>query len=150
MKTVDVLCEITRLQEEALRALLEVIRRERAALRDNEPASLPALLSELQDVASEAMRVEAQRVRVSETLAGELGCPPKLTDICEALSSEEGARLREVSLGLVEVVTSLKEENFVLSKQAQEHRHLGEMVLERLRVMKMTDSGSGFGLDARA
>ncbi len=150
MKTVDVLCEITRMQEEVLKRLHEVICRERNALMESRPEGLPGLLAELQDVTSEAMRVEAQRGRVAETLAAELGCSPRLRDICESLDSDEECRLREASLGLIEVVSSLKEENFVLSRQAEEHRHLGEMILDRLRTMKMMESSASSGLDARA
>lgn len=150
MSQAEALVEITRMQEEVLLRLLDVVRRERQALRENTPQLLPGLLTELQDVASEAMRVEVQRVRVVEIMASQLECPPTLKDLCDVLAEEDGTLLREASGGLIEAVTSLKEENFILSRQAEEHRALGEMVLERLKNFNLATRGSEGGLDARA
>jgi phage I-like protein len=150
MSQADVLVKITHMQEKVLMQLLDVVRRERHALKENSPQVLPGLLSELQDVASEAMRVEVQRTRVVGMVAEELGCPGTLKDICEFLPEEEGLLLKEASAGLVAAVTSMKKENFILSRQAEEHRVLGEMVLERLKNFSLAARGSEGGLDARA
>lgn len=144
------LAKITHMQKEVLLRLLDVVRKERHALRENSPQLLPGLLAELQDATSEAMRVEAQRVRVVELMASQLGCPPTLKDLCDVLAEEERVLLREASAGLIAAVTSLKEENFILSRQAEEHRALGEMVLERLKNFNLATRGDEGGLDARA
>lgn len=150
MSQVEALARITRMHEEVLLQLLDVVQRERHALKKNTPQLLPGLLTELQDVASEAMRVESQRAKVVGMVASQLGCSHTLKDICEALPEKEGVLLREASAGLIAAVSSLKEENFILSRQAEGHRVLGEMVLERLKNYNLATRGSEGGLDARA
>jgi hypothetical protein len=148
-KLVDSLVEASRNQEAALADLLEILKRERDALKEGKAELIPGLLSELQEGSSRAMGAEAERDSKARRLAEELGCRAVASEICTKLEPEERGRLRLASRELMSAVSSLKEINFILSRQADEHRQLAEMVLDRLRAIS-APSGAEAGLDTMA
>lgn len=148
-KLVDSLVETSRFQETALGDLLEILKRERDALKEGRAELIPGLLSELQEGSSRAMGAEAERDSKARRLAEALGCRAVASEICTRLEPAERDRLHKASKGLLSAVSSLKEINFILSRQADEHRQLAEMVLERLRVIS-SPSGAETGLDTMA
>lgn len=148
-RLVDSLIDTNRTQEEALAGLLRILKREHDALKEGKADLIPGLLSELQESSSMAMRAEAEREANAGKLAEVLNCRPVLKDICGKLEPEEGSRLRLASAGLMSAVSSLKEINYILFRQAEEHRHLADMILERLRLTSSSQGGEN-GLDTMA
>lgn len=148
-KLVDSLIDTNSAQEKALADLLKILKRERDALREGKTDLIPGLLSELQEGSSRAMRAEAERETKAGKLAVALDCQPVLREIFERLDPEEESRLRLASAGLMSAVSSLREINYILSRQADEHRHLADMILERLRLASPSTSGEN-SLDTMA
>lgn len=129
----DSLIEKSFIQREALIELLEVLRDEKDALRNNKSDLLPGLLERLQDVSSKAMLAEAERTKAAGKLAQTLGCNPVVREICDLLDSGDADRLKASAGDLLATVVSIKEINFILSKQAEEYNFLAEMTLKRLK-----------------
>lgn len=127
------LIEKNDIQRDALLGLLEVLHEEKEILRKGKPNLIPALLQRLQDVASRAMLAEAERNRAAATFAEALGCEPVVRQICSVLDEENARRLQKSARNLLSAVISIKEINFTLSKQAEEHRFLSDMILERMK-----------------
>lgn len=140
-KLVDSLIDTNRAQEKALEDLLKILKRERDALKEGKTDLIPGLLSELQEGSSRAMRTEAEREAKAGKLAEALDCQPILREIFRRLEPEEESRLRLASAGLMSAVSSLRETNYILSRQAEEHRHLADMILERLRLASSSPRG---------
>ncbi len=143
------LIEKNDVQREALLDLLEVLKEEKEVLRKSEPRLLPGLLQRLQEVSGKAMLAEAERNRVAAKLAEALGCNPMVKEICTALDDKSSGRLKESARSLLSAVISIKEINFTLSRQAEEHRFLSEMILERLKRFAWSGSAA-VSLDTRA
>lgn len=129
----DSLIEMNDIQRKALLGLLEVLRDEKEVLKKSNPDLLPGLLERLQDVFSKAMFAEAERTKAACALADVLGCKPVVREICETLDGEEADRLKLSASNLLSVVISIKEINFILSKQSEECTFLAEMTLKRLK-----------------
>jgi len=120
-------------QKKTLLELLDVLHDEKDALRNNKSDLLPGLLERLQEVSSRAMLAEAERTKAAAKLAQTLGCNPVVREICDLLDSGDADRLKASAGDLLATVVSIKEINFVLSKQAEEYNFLADMTLKRLR-----------------
>lgn len=129
----NILIDKNHAQKEALIALLEVLQEEKEVLKKGEPRMLPGLLQKLQEVSGKAMLAEAERNRAAETLSDALGCKPSVRAICSCLDEQGSTRLRKSAGELLSAVLSIKEINYILSRQAEEHRFLSEMTLERMK-----------------
>lgn len=129
----NILIDKNHAQKEALIALLEVLQEEKEVLKRGEPRMLPGLLQKLQEVSGKAMLAEAERNRAAETLSDALGCKHSVRAICNCLDEQGSTRLRKSAGELLSAVLSIKEINYILSRQAEEHRFLSEMTLERMK-----------------
>lgn len=129
----DSLIDKSYAQREALLELLEVLREEKEVLRKNESDLLPGLLGRLQEVSGKAMLAEAERTKTAAKLAKVLGCNPVVSEMCEILKGKDSDRLRISAGDLLAAVVSIKEINFILSRQSEEYNFLAEMTLKRLK-----------------
>ncbi len=146
---VDILVRSSRNQERTLGDLLEILQRESEALKQGRAELIPEILGELQDGSSRAMRCEAERDSSARKLAEVLGCPPAAGEICSRLDPSLCGELLEASRGLMCAVSSLSDINRLISRQADEHGRLAELVVENMRAMTPATDPSG-GLDTTA
>jgi len=137
-------------QAEALMSVLDVLQEEREALKANKPELLTGLLEKLQKVTALAMLAEAERAKAAQALADFLGCKPVIKDICMHLDDQDCERLKLSSADLLKVVISIKEISYTLSRQAEEHRFLAELILERLKLMASNSRVEPLSIDKRA
>lgn len=137
-------------QVEALGEVLEVLKEERDVLKANKPELLTGLLEKLQRVTASAMLAEAQRANAAQALADFLGCKPAVKDICLHLDDQDCERLKSSSAELLKMVISIKEISYTLSRQAEEHRFLAELILERLKFMNASTRSEALAIDKRA
>jgi hypothetical protein len=144
---VEKLIEKNEKQREVLLELQEILCSEKEMLKKSNSGNLPGILEKLQEVSGRAMLAEAQRDRAAGELAHVLGCRPVVSQICEYLDSEANYRLQSSAKDLLAAVVSIKELNFVISRQADEHRFLADMILEKLRSFGGVPRA---GLDRRA
>lgn len=145
----DSLIEKNTEQSMTLRSLLEILEEEKEVMKKNNPGMLPGLLERFQEISGKAMLAEAERRKAAEAIASKLECRPVVTDICRVLDPDESNKLRSSAKELLSTVVSIREISFVISRQAEEHRYLGEMILERLRNATLSSQQS-CGLDRRA
>ena len=143
------LIDKNRKQAEALKNVIDVLEEEKQALKENKPELLTELLSKLQKVTASAMVAEAERAKAAEALASFLKCKPVVKDICSHLEEEEANLLKASSADLLKMVISIKQINYILSKQAEEHRFLAELILERLKFMTSSSKDNALTLDRR-
>lgn len=136
-------------QTEALLELLAVLQEEKEVLKKGEPRLLPGLLQRLQEVSGKAMLAEAERNRAAVSLSEVLGCRPAVKELCKCLDEEGSARLRRSAGDLLSALLSIKEINYILSRQAEEHRFLSEMTLERMKHFARPGQAAA-SLDTRA
>jgi hypothetical protein len=146
---VDILVRSSRNQERTLGDLLEILRRESEALRQGRAELIPEILGELQEGSSRAMRCEAERDSSARKLAEVLGCSPVAGEICNRLDPSLCGELRKASRGLMSAVSSLSGVNRLISKQAEEHGRLAELVIENMRSMA-APTDTSWGLDTTA
>jgi len=145
----NALIEKNKKQKDALLELLQVLKEEKEALRETRSRELPELLARLQEVSGKAMLAEAERNTAAKGLADSLGCRPVIREISQALDPDDGGKLKNSSKDLLEAIISIKEVNFILSRQAEEHRFLADMVLERMRIFASNNTRSSC-LDQKA
>jgi len=136
-------------QAEALKNVIDVLEEEKQALKENKPELLMELLNKLQQVTASAMIAEAERAKAAEALASFLKCKPVVKDICLHLKEEDANLLKASSADLLKMVISIKQINYILSKQAEEHRFLAELILERLKFMTSSSKDNALTVDRR-
>lgn len=138
-------------QRESLSEILKILEEEREALKKAAPEGLPGLLVRLQEASAQAMRADFERSGAASALASAMGCTPSVREFCYRLPKEECARLKASAGNLLEVVLAIKECSFILNRQAAEHRFLGEILLDRLRLSGGSGvAAEGAGLDTQA
>ncbi len=120
-------------QAETLQALADVTVRQREALQNGRLEFLQDLFRELQNLGFSAEALENQRARMAAELAGQLGCEPKVSAICERLRGDDAASLKETAAVLELAVRKLQSEMQILAGLVDENQRLGGMMIAEWR-----------------
>ncbi|MDR1884775.1 MAG: flagellar protein FlgN [Synergistaceae bacterium] len=130
-------------QDEILSELLSITVKQRDALKEGRLSDLQNLMSELRHVSVRCQAIETKRVRLSEDLAGLLGCDQVVSQIVSALPREEGLVVEESAKKLMQTVNRLKIEMSILSRLMDEARTLNEMLISEWRRLGEKSMGLG-------
>ncbi|MDL2263419.1 flagellar protein FlgN [Synergistaceae bacterium OttesenSCG-928-I11] len=134
-------------QNEILTELLDIILKQRDALKEGRHADLQTLMSELRHVSVRCQAIETKRARTAEELAGALGCEPTVSEILRALpeGSEESAEgrslIEEESKKLIQIVQRLKIEMSLISRLMDEAKSLNEMLISEWQKLSLKAIG---------
>jgi ATP phosphoribosyltransferase regulatory subunit HisZ len=130
-------------QNEILAELLDIVLKQRDALKEGRHADLQTLMSELRHVSVRCQAIETKRVRAADELAGELGCNQIVSDILRAMpeNCEGRAEIEEESKKLVQVVQRLKIEMSLISRLMDEARSLNEMLISEWQKLALKSVG---------
>jgi len=120
-------------QAETLQALADVTVQQREALQNGRLEFLQDLFRELQNLGFSAEALENQRARMAAELAGQLGCEPKVSAICERLRGDDAASLKETAAVLELAVRKLQSEMQILAGLVDENQRLGGMMIAEWR-----------------
>lgn len=130
-------------QNEILTELLDILLKQRDALKEARHADLQALMSALRHVSVRCQAIETKRARTAEDVAGALGCEPTISGILRALPGEDEGRslIEEESKKLVQLVRRLKIEMSLISRLMDEARSLNEMLISEWQKLSMKFMG---------
>lgn len=120
-------------QADTLRALAEVTVQQREALQNGRLELLQDLFRELQNLGFSAEALENQRQKMAAELAGQLGCEPKISAICERLKGDDSLSLKEKAAELELSVKKVQSEMQILSGLVDENQRLGGMMIAEWR-----------------
>ena len=142
-KLADVLLQ----QTEALQEVVDVVTRQREALKTGRLDLLQDLMKELHDASFRAQALERNREIEVAALAKILRVRPTLSAFLEALNEGERDFLGKVGKKFTLQVRRLKSEIQILSRLADENKRLGDLVLSEWRRMEgMLPSANGFDI----
>lgn len=132
-------------QNEILGELLDIILKQRDALKAGRHTDLQSLMSELRQVSVRCQAIEAKRVRSAEALAQELGCEQTVADILRALPDTDDGRgsIETEGRALLQVIERLKIEMSIISKLMEEAKTLNEMLITEWQKLSLKSLGSG-------
>ena len=130
-------------QNEILTELLDIILKQRDALKDGRHADLQTLMSELRHVSVRCQAIETKRVRAAEELSKELGCEPVVSEILRAMpdDAEDRPLIEEESKKLIQVVQRLKIEMSLISRLMDEAKSLNEMMISEWQKLSLKSIG---------
>lgn len=132
-----------RKQDEIMNELLDILVRQRDALRSARFGELQGLMSEMRHVSVRSQAIETKRARVAAELSRELQCEPVVSRIAAELPAEEASPLLDAARVLMKTVESLKVEMAVLPRLMEEAHALNEMLIAEWR--KLGEKSVGFG-----
>lgn len=132
-------------QNEILGELLDIILKQRDALKAGRHADLQTLMSQLRQSSVRCQAIEAKRVKVAGALSQELGCGETVSDIIAALPNDDTARAQIEAEGkkLLNVVERLKMEMSLMGKLMDEAKTLNEMMISEWQRLSMKSLGGG-------
>lgn len=132
-------------QNEILTELLDIITRQRDALKAGKHADLQVLMSELRHVSVRCQAIEAKRAKISAEMSGELGCADTVSEIVKALPADDEGREAVSSEGrkMIQTVEHLKIEMTIMNKLMEEAKALNEMLINEWQKLSLKSLGSG-------
>lgn len=132
-------------QNEILAELLDIIIKQRDALKAGHHADLQTLMSSLRHVSVRCQAIEAKRARSAEELALEFGCEPVVSEILKVVPVDDPDRqmLKDESGKLMQLVERLKIEMTIIGKLMEEAKTLNEMMITEWQKLSLKSLGSG-------
>lgn len=132
-------------QNEILTELLDIISKQRDALKAGKHADLQTLMSQLRHVSVRCQAIEAKRSKISSEISGELGCADTVAEIVKALPADDEGRTSVTEEGrkLVQTVERLKIEMNIMNKLMEEAKSLNEMMIGEWQKLSLKSLGGG-------
>jgi hypothetical protein len=133
--------------------LLGAVSEQRERVKSGDRPALQELMKRVQDISFRVQAQEAQRARLTQMLAEELGCGPHLSALAGALaaagvSEKEAVLFRGAGGRLKHSVFALKSEMTILSGLIEQNERFSAMLLSEWRRLDTRFLRSG-GLDFR-
>lgn len=129
-------------QDEILSELLDIVSKQREALKTGRLSDLQDLMSDMRHVSVRCQAIETKRSRLAEAAAGVLRCEPVVSDIVGRLPAEEAEVLSGAAQRLTVTVAKLKSEMSILSRLMEEAKTLNQMLMTEWR--KLGQKSLGF------
>ena len=111
-------------------------------------AALQSLMKRVQDIFFRVQSQESQRARLTEAVAKDLGCEPRLSALSEAVPEAERALFTGAGERLGHAVFALKSEMAILGGLVEQNERFSAMLLSEWRRLDAGFMRSG-GLDFR-
>lgn len=131
-------------QNEILSELLDILVKQRDALKAGHHSDLQSLMSSLRHVSVRCQAIEAKRSKCADELAAELGCAPVVSEIMAQLpDGDVKDELKSAAHQLTQLVERLKIEMTVIGKLMEEAKTLNEMLISEWQKLSLKSLGSG-------
>jgi hypothetical protein len=130
-------------QNEILRELLDIVVKQKEALKEGRLSDLQNLMSDLRHISVRCQAIETKRARAADELSKELGCERIVSAIVRSLGEEEAPALEESAKKLLGTVNGLKREMTILSRLMEEAKTLNEMLIAEWRKLSQKSLGLG-------
>lgn len=135
-------------ESDSIDELIDVVVEQREAIKNGNHALMQELMKRIQEVFFRVQSYESQRERITNSVAKDLGCAPRLSALCEAVPEMERALFRGAGERLGHSVFALKSEMAILSGLIEQNERFSAMLLSEWRRLDSGFMRSG-GLDFR-
>jgi hypothetical protein len=121
---------------------------QRESVKGGNYSAMQDMMKCMQNLSFRIQAQENQRSKIADTVAKELGCKPRLSDLSGAFPDEDRAFFLGVGERLGHSIFSLKAEMAILSGLVEQNERYGAMLLSEWRRLDAGFMRSG-GLDFR-
>lgn len=135
-------------EADAIDALAERIVEQREAIKNANYSEMQDLMKTVQELFFHVQAQEAQREKLTQSLAESLGCKPSLSSISEALPESEAPIFRGAGDQLKHSLFALKSEMAILKGLIEQNESFNAMLLSEWRRIDVDFSRPG-GMDFR-
>lgn len=135
-------------EADSIDELVDFVIEQRETVKSGNYSAMQETMKHIQEAFFRVQSLESRRARMTEAVAGELGCEPVFSALAESVPEAERTLFTGAGERLGHCVFTLKSEMTILSGLIEQNERLGAMLLSEWRRLDSGFMRSG-GLDFR-